>query len=483
MPSHPASVTLPPTGPEASSPPRPGAPDAPPIALQDAPPVPHPDAPPVADPPAARPAAPRNAATASALVAVAVAALAALACAMIGPVVPIDLAVYLRAAQDVVAGRDPYVTPDGALPYLYPPLAAVLFVPLAALPGPVAAALMTAASVVALGRICLLASRAAGRPLTWPVVALAALSEPVFATLAFGQVNLVVVWLTLEGYLCRSGRRGGVLIGLAIALKLTPAIFLVPLLLRRRWDAVGALLAAVATGMSVGALAAPAASGRYWSGVFADGSRVGLGYLTNQSFTGAAWRLAGSGGAPAVTGVLCAATAFGLVTALLRHQADPLRDAVCTGLAGLLISPISWTHHWVWAIPLVLWTAGRGGRWRPLTLAWIVALASWPDWVGGAVALLCPPLGLILGNAYLLLGVTTLLALADGRVPEGPSRPATSPAGSLGWAGQPPIRESPCPTPPPSRPTPTTRPCPSSRASSPASRAPSAPSSPTSALR
>ena len=38
---------------------------------------------------------------------------------------------------------------------------------------------------------------------------------------------------------------------------------------------------------------------------------------------------------------------------------------VCVAMvAGLLVSPISWSHHWVWCAPAIIALAAAGWRWR-----------------------------------------------------------------------------------------------------------------------
>lgn len=328
---------------------------------------------------------------------------------------PIDLAVYLRAAGDIAAGRDPYATGPNQFAYLYPPAAAIPFIPLALLPAQVASTIMLALSVVALWRIVGLTAHAMGKPLTLPILALAILTEPVVLTLGYGQVNIFVVWLALEGYLAKGPVRGGILIGLAISLKLTPAIFLIPLLMRRRWaGAASTILAFLATTL-VGAALTPSASLQYWSGMFADATRTGIDYPTNQSFVGAAWRIFGHGGLPVLTWILSFCVLVVMVFSLFRHRDDTLRDASVTGLAGLLISPISWTHHWIWMVPLVGWVIAKWGTRNILVWAWIFVLASWPAASAATDTLMSPVIRTILGNAYLILGVATLLALTFER--------------------------------------------------------------------
>jgi alpha-1,2-mannosyltransferase len=49
---------------------------------------------------------------------------------------------------------------------------------------------------------------------------------------------------------------------------------------------------------------------------------------------------------------------------------------VCTAVTALLVSPISWSHHWVWCVPLLALLASetRGIAWRQAVVA-AVALA------------------------------------------------------------------------------------------------------------
>jgi alpha-1,2-mannosyltransferase len=75
----------------------------------------------------------------------------------------------------------------------------------------------------------------------------------------------------------------------------------------------------------------------------------------------------------------------------------------CLGaMAMLLASPVSWSHHWVWAVPvaLVLWERSRYAG-----AAWIAVFVSrpvlWPPW-GQHREYAWEPLDHLVGNAYLL---------------------------------------------------------------------------------
>lgn len=329
----------------------------------------------------------------------------------------IDLDVYLRAARDVFLGADPYVTAPGELPYLYPPAATLLFWPLAWLPAPWASLLWTVASVAALTRTLHLVLARVERPVPlWVVLSAALLVEPVQSTLHHGQINLVVMWLVLEGFLGRD-RRLGVLIGLAVGLKLTPALFVFPLLMRRDWPRIGAMGAGFAASVVIGWVVAPGASVRYWSGLFADAHRVGVGFFTNQSYAGALERLAPDGHLRWLLVVLSIATVLLLVVAL-RASRDPLHHMLATSFATLLISPLSWSHHWVWVVP---WGVAVMCRRRP-TRGWRALLAGWAMIAGLPLLWLLPRDPWwgqhLLGNAYLLWGAATLVGLAVGRVSE-----------------------------------------------------------------
>jgi alpha-1,2-mannosyltransferase len=97
----------------------------------------------------------------------------------------------------------------------------------------------------------------------------------------------------------------------------------------------------------------PAESWDYWTRWITDPSRVGdPAYLANQSAYGALTRMAGGTPGLVVAGVL-AVVLGGLVlavaTALWRRDRRVAALAVAS-LGPLLISPISWSHHWVWLV-------------------------------------------------------------------------------------------------------------------------------------
>lgn len=283
---------------------------------------------------------------------------------------PTDLEVYRRSANQAFDGRDHiYDTPYGLLPFTYPPLAIFLFAPLAALPDLVASALMCLVSILALYRLTVLVLRSVAPGyerfalLTLP---LAAGLEPVWATLSFGQVNLVLAWVIAEDLLGLRGRRAarwrGALIGLATIIKLTPGIFALVLLFRRDWVSLGRTALAFVVGVGIGFLVWPSSSWEFWTTAMRDPKRVGgVAFSGNQSLNGAVWRAVGEGGSTALWGLLVVVTLAATAYVLWRLGADGDRVAalLACAFAGLLVSPVSWSHHWVWVWPLLVWVAAR----------------------------------------------------------------------------------------------------------------------------
>src|SRR5512146_2571403 len=204
-----------------------------------------------------------------------------------------DTAVYRMGGAAVLHGGSLYRLRAGALPFTYPPFAAVVLTVLAAVPWDAAVALLTAASTAALPVMLYLALRlprpggpqeasgpqtpggpqVAGRRLSWAValaVAAAAIwLDPARATLGYGQVDIVLALAVLYDLaLPDTSRWKGTATGLAAGIKLTPAIFAVYLLLTRRYRAAATAAAVFAGTVAVGFAVLPAGSGWYWAGEF-----------------------------------------------------------------------------------------------------------------------------------------------------------------------------------------------------------------------
>ena len=321
----------------------------------------------------------------------------------------VDLHVYVGGAEalDGPGALYDYVyadqTPDFPLPFTYPPFAAVVFYPLQLLPFDVLALLWQLGIFVALYgavRISLtlvgctpdVAARAA---MAWTAVGI--WTEPLRSTFDYGQVNVLLALAVL--WAVRSSRWwvSGLLVGLAAGVKLTPAVAGLYFLGVRRWRVV--LFSAVVFFATIGvsALIVGEQARYYFTHLLGDARRVGpIGTSFNQSWRGAISRILGhdAGYGPIVLVALLLTAALTLLAWRAIGSDDRLGGIVVVQLFGLLLSPISWTHHWVWLIPLMIWLlhgplrARLGARvlgwgWLGLTLIgvpWLLSFAQPTIW-------------------------------------------------------------------------------------------------------
>jgi len=135
--------------------------------------------------------------------------------------------------------------PYWTVPLLYPPFIAVLWRPLALLPGGSSLILWWAAAIVAMGWGL---GMAATRPRYVVALVVALLSSAIAAQVLAGNVDVWILVATMVAWRLSDGRheRGvGVLIAVVIAVKLTPVVFAWWLLVERRWSAVRWMCAAL----------------------------------------------------------------------------------------------------------------------------------------------------------------------------------------------------------------------------------------------
>ncbi|GEK00252.1 hypothetical protein TNCT1_25280 [Streptomyces sp. 1-11] len=281
-----------------------------------------------------------------------------------------DVLVYRAEGAAALHGGDLYgfTVTHWRLPATYPPFAATLFAPAAWIAAPVLKAAFLAGNALLLATLVTLSARLASRPPPLPppllctATALALWLEPVFQTVLFGQINLAVTCLVLWDLTRPPGARGkGLALGLATGVKLTPALFIAYLLLRGRMREAATATAAFTATVLFGVLLLPAASAEYWTRRLYETGRVGKAWIVdNQSLQGLIAR-ALHDPAPGPRWFLPAA-AVGVAGLYLAARARHDRHGVLlTALTALLISPISWSHHWVWCVPLlaVLLADGR----------------------------------------------------------------------------------------------------------------------------
>ncbi len=323
----------------------------------------------------------------------------------------IDADVYRMGGQAWLQGRPLYA--DGAtfatqvgldLPFTYPPLAAIAFSPLALVSLPVASVAITAVTwVLLMVSIWIVLTRlgvaedwrSGGEPAwlrrCWLAAGIVAVSvtwfEPIRANFSFGQVNVILMTLVIADCVPRRTRwPRGLLVGLAIALKLTPAVFLLYFVLRRDRRAVLTAAASLVAATALGFLLAWADSREYWSTTIRNTDRIGsASFNTNQNAAGALARLGLGESAHFVVWTAACLAALALTVWAVRRvlaAGEPTLALICVALFGLVVSPVSWSHHWVWALPTVLVTAVVAGRRRTVALAVVsaagVALMVWP---------------------------------------------------------------------------------------------------------
>jgi alpha-1,2-mannosyltransferase len=281
----------------------------------------------------------------------------------------IGSAVWLRGGNlyDVL----PPTSSGGQLPFSYPPIAAVLLAPLALVPMPVAVTLLTTVTIglTALVLRVFLTSLAVSWWTVWWLLPVALFLEPVRNTLNYGQVNVALMALVSADCLVLAPRwPRGALVGIAAAVKLTPAAFVLFFLLRRDWRAAGLAALSFCACAGIGFLLAGRDSVEYWTSVIFQASRPGSPvYAANQSIQGVLARAGLDPHSPAgaVTWLVLSAVVVTLACLGMRKAFAASADAWALSLnafAGLLISPISWSHHWVWGETAVLTLATLGWR-------------------------------------------------------------------------------------------------------------------------
>jgi alpha-1,2-mannosyltransferase len=338
----------------------------------------------------------------------------------------LDFEVYRLGTLTWLNGGDPYgqlppTSRGTVLPFIYPPFAILLFVPTALLSAWTGFLLLTVISTVLLFAVVfafLVALRGREKGLVLPaflaigVQLLAAGMDPVRSTLGYGQINIVLMALVAADCLVVNKRFRGVLVGVAAAVKLTPAVFILFFLVRKDYRA--ALRAGVtflaATALAFAVL--PASSVTYWTRSLFDAGQIGTpGYVGNQSLRSAFDRLSID-----FWWVLPALATVALTVFVIRRSSVPMGVAV-TALCGLLVSPVSWVHHWVWLVPVLVvlgWTAVVRRRLvmgLSVVLATAVAIYT-PIWIfefGGWDAGVWQQ---AVSDSYVLAGIVLLLVAA-----------------------------------------------------------------------
>ncbi|WOP18339.1 glycosyltransferase 87 family protein [Raineyella sp. LH-20] len=291
----------------------------------------------------------------------------------------IDLDVYRFGVQSLLSGQGIYdvLSPGWNLAYIYPPFAAIIMLPLAV--GPVWLwrllwiALLVWAQQSVLRRCGVPRGGVLGLVGATALVAV----EPLRTTLGYGQVNTLLMALVVLDLLPDRRRRWprGVGIGVAAAIKLTPALFGVFALFARRARIAWTSAAAFAVATLLGVLVLPRESLRFWTGDIPAGTS-GPQYVGNQSMSGLATRFFGLDLPGRAAGVLLGVLVALLAIVVARYwwlTGHRVFALALVGLATNLASPLAWTHHFVWVLPLLVAVITDTGlpTWvRRIGLAW-----------------------------------------------------------------------------------------------------------------
>jgi hypothetical protein len=285
----------------------------------------------------------------------------------------LDFRIYLLTAERFLEGTNLYASGDSGMPFLYSPLTAPLFLPFTLLPVRISTALWNLGTVLALGALARLTSRAPPSPgerapWSWaPALALLALLPSLHLELFYAQVNgMMLLLLTLTAVGAERGWTWGPAFCFAVAVLLKPPAALLALFLlsRRHWRVLAASAAA-------GLLLTMPSLARYGPGGLLAQGQAWMATLTH---TSEAWVLGHNPqglptvllslmvppetmpSGPAIT--LAQVLALGLfVAAVAWSRAGPVELLALCCLGVTLLSPLAWRANFVMAWPLLRATA------------------------------------------------------------------------------------------------------------------------------
>jgi alpha-1,2-mannosyltransferase len=209
------------------------------------------------------------------------------------------------------------------------------------------------------------------------MTALAMWVEPVRTTLNYGQVNLLLAATVLAGLVALNKPvLSGFSVGVTAGIKLTPAVSTLYFLVTKRWAAAAWSVVAFGITVAIAYVISPAQSTRYWFVLLFQTSRIGpVGSAINQSLRGALSRSVGhdvGNGPLLIIGIAVSAVLLFFALRAAVRANDTLAAIVSVEFFTLLISPISWSHHWVWMVPAILWLIYG----RPAVVPWLVRVTT-----------------------------------------------------------------------------------------------------------
>lgn len=316
---------------------------------------------------------------------------------------PIDMIIYREGVKAFMAGNEVYSVPmiagDIALPFLYPPFGALVMVPLAGdwFSDAMAGDIVIILSNLLIGLVLLLLAFALNKQRTnrfasSDVIAVTALVwgivlifEPVRLNNGFAQINIILMALVALDLIPRKRLKWlpqGWLIGIAAAIKITPLAMLLYFLVRKEIKPI------ITAGISAIVATAIAAAVRWdvaWEYFtvnllsMGSGGEIGVqtAYQSNSSLKGFLERLYTSQEAMDTASMITTIIWFclaiitvvlgGWLMIALNKRGLNIEAFMINAFIMLLISPVSWSHHWIWltiAIPVLFY---RAITWRHLS--------------------------------------------------------------------------------------------------------------------
>ena len=345
-----------------------------------------------------------------------------------------------------------YLKPFSTYGFTYPPFAALVMLPMAITPWHIAIVISCITCVVATVVLIYWFVDPVARREGWIrwyamalVICFAIPFEPLRETFLFGQVNMYLVLLVAADLLLLVSRRhrfGGVLIGLATAIKLTPGVFIVYLVVTRRWRAALVASGTAAAATLFAAAVAPDASRVFWTDALWNTDRIGaVAFISNQSLHGAVARL-NPGDPNTVLWIASVLVILAVWVIRVRRSVaagDEMTGFALTGIVGCLVSPITWVHHLVWFGPALLLlldsalrTSDRRRRKQLLALMIVSYLLLCSRIVWSFHERWGNPAGWFLSNTYVWIGIALLCVLPVRQA--APTTTGSAPEASAGSA-------------------------------------------------
>ncbi|MCC9203860.1 glycosyltransferase 87 family protein [Arthrobacter sp. zg-Y769] len=285
----------------------------------------------------------------------------------------LDFSVYLSGGQSVIDAAGELYTKsvqydaDSSLLFTYPPFAALVFAVLAPFGQSLGLNIFTGISIAIAAATAVWAVRYVFRrqgamdvlrhpwlrPLAIAGTGLIVLLGPWRETQAFGQINILLFGLIMADFVIKKeGWPTGLLTGVAAGLKLTPLVFGLYFLARGDWRGLRNMTYGFLSTFALGFLILPRESRTYWLDLLPDTSRIGgAGYVDNLSIKGAILHFGGPDfpvDLPWLVLSLLAVAATAVIIRIAGNRGQTFTALAATALLMLLISPVSWSHHWVW---------------------------------------------------------------------------------------------------------------------------------------